>query len=153
MKFHKPDSRSSIFLRLSSSQECRSACLIMFIITSTPALSACYVEFHKQCLICLAVSEQNLFQIEYFHFNISDHSFQCEFQSLIHTCVCLKKVNLNKHCNKDMRACSNANKHFKQNLFGTTRGTHLHVNRNEKPFPGTDSIISWATYDPSVAVV
>ena len=26
------------------------------------------------------INEKNLFQIEYFHFNISDHSFQCEFQ-------------------------------------------------------------------------
>ena len=25
-------------------------------------------------------AKTNLFQIEYFHFHISDHSFQCEFQ-------------------------------------------------------------------------
>ena len=80
-----------------------------------------------QCLICLVVNEQKLFQIEYIHYNISDHSFQCEFQFLINTCVCLKKVNLNKHCNKDTCACSNANKHFKQKLFGTTRGTLLQL--------------------------
>ena len=109
-----------------------------FIITSTKpefpfvdeqmrGFCAGYVEFHMQCLICLEVNEQNLFQIEYFHFNIGDCSFQCEFQFLIHTRACLKKVNLNKHCNKDTRACSSANKHFKQNLFGTTQGTQSEV--------------------------
>ncbi len=33
-------------------------------------------------------AKTNLFQIEYFHFHIIDHSFQCEFQILIHMRVC-----------------------------------------------------------------
>ena len=47
-------------------------------------------------------AKMNLFQIEYFHFHISDHSFQCEFD----TRVTSQKVNLNKHCKDDTRAIS-----------------------------------------------